>query len=87
MKMGMSIGKAIEVIGAIKIPSEIINSVEIAEALRMAMIALQKQIDIGQLLQEFIDDYKEENRYSERCVIEFLSDGYMLSEVNKNVEG
>lgn len=82
MKYGMTIGKALEVLGAVKVPSEIVNSTEICEALRMGMIALEKQIDLGQTLQEFKDSFNASNRYSESCVMEFLNDAYMLSEVN-----
>lgn len=84
-KYGMNISEAIQILGGLTVPSELINSVKIAEAMRMAIDALNKQIDIGNLLQEFKDAYNPDNRYSEACVMEFLCDGYMLSEVN-NIE-
>lgn len=82
MKYGLTISKAIETLGSLQVPSELINSVEIAEAIRMGIESLNKQIELGQLLQEFKDDMHPENRYSEAVVIEFLADAYILSGVN-----
>lgn len=64
--------KAAQIIRGIKVPSDIANSVEVIEALRMAIKALEMQIQIGQTVEDLDDDE----------IIETLNDVYMFSEVN-----
>lgn len=82
MRFTMSASKAIQIIGGLKVPSETVTSIEVAEALIMGIKALEKQIDIGQALTDWKDNYNPENRYTDNTVIEVLEDVYMLSEVN-----
>lgn len=86
MKTMFNISKAIEIIGGIQVPSVMANSIEVAEALRMALKALEMQINLGQTLQEFTDSFNATNSYSESLVMELLNDSYMFAEVNEEIE-
>lgn len=81
-KYRMTLSQAIMTLGGLMVPSDLVNSVEIAEALRMAMAALNMQVNIGQLITDIKDDFKPEDSYSATLVLDMLNDGYMLSEEN-----
>lgn len=83
MKYGMTLSKAAMILGELKVPSEMVNSVEIAEALRMGLIALEMQINLGQAISDMQGDVKNNDTYSASLVMDILNDGYMLSEVNE----
>lgn len=83
MKYGMSLSKAAMILGELKVPSEMVNSVEIAEALRMGLIALEMQINLGQAISDMQEDVKNNDTFSASLVMDILNDGYMLSEVNE----
>lgn len=83
MKYGMTLSKAAMILGELKVPSEMVNSVEIAEALRMGLIALEMQINLGQAISDMQEDVKNNDTFSASLVMDILNDGYMLSEVNE----
>lgn len=70
--------------------TEILDSInglgEIKTALQMGSKALQMQIRLAETLQEFNDNFKKDNTYSELLVMELLNDVYMMSEVNDEID-
>lgn len=81
-KYCMTLSEAAMTIGGLKVPSDLIGSIEIAEALRMALIALEMQINLGQMITDIQEDFKPEDSYSSSLVLDMLNDNYMMSEVN-----
>lgn len=81
-KYCMTLSEAAITIGGLKVPSDLIGSVKIAEALRMAIIALEMQINLGQMITDIQEDFKPEDSYSVSLVLDILNDNYMMSGVN-----
>lgn len=76
----MTLSRAIEILDSIN------GLGEIKTALQMGSKALQMQIRLAETLQEFNDNFKKDNTYSELLVMELLNDVYMMSEVNDEID-
>lgn len=84
MKIGMNLSEAARLLRGIKVPSELANSIEIVEAIRIGIAAIDKQIDLGQLIQDLKDDFGDnpDTPFCYEYLDMELKNLYVLSEVN-----